>query len=361
MVELDLVNSNVISLQSVSKQYGNETVVHNVNLNVQAGECVVLVGHNGAGKTTLMKLMLGLTRATSGTVEVLGGNPAFNAAVAQHKTLGYLPESVAFYEAMTGREVLRFYARLKDVSNLDCEKLLELVALIEWLVTLNYALKKLMTDVKAGKIDKSEHVVVISTAHGLKFPDFKVRYHEAQLGDIGVESRIRNHPVELDPENEDARINLQVLRLQREGKIRREIYEQLVREFPQSGLLWKALGEELGKEGNWSGAAAAYEEALGKSLRSSAIHLRLGAAYRKSGRLEEAIATYVDGIGKEPENIALYNNLTSAYAAAGRLDDAVGSCRRALEIDPENTRARDNWTRLKPFSEKGEKVDLTEE
>lgn len=129
MVELDAVNPEVISLQSVSKQYGNETVVSNVDLNVQAGECVVLVGHNGAGKTTLMKLMLGLTRASSGTVEVLGGNPAFNASVALHKTLGYLPESVAFYEAMTGREVLRFYARLKAVSNGDCEKLLELVGL----------------------------------------------------------------------------------------------------------------------------------------------------------------------------------------------------------------------------------------
>ncbi|MDA3870265.1 MAG: ABC transporter ATP-binding protein [Gammaproteobacteria bacterium] len=131
MVEFDAVNPEVISLQSVSKQYGNETVVSNVDLNVQAGECVVLVGHNGAGKTTLMKLMLGLTRASSGSVEVLGSNPAFNASVALHKRLGYLPESVAFHEAMTGREVLRFYARLKAVSNIDCEKLLELVGLAD--------------------------------------------------------------------------------------------------------------------------------------------------------------------------------------------------------------------------------------
>lgn len=49
-------------------------------------------------------------------------------------------------------------------------------------------------------IAPDDTVVVISTAHGLKFPDFKVRYHEGQLGEIGVESRIRNHPVELDPE-----------------------------------------------------------------------------------------------------------------------------------------------------------------
>lgn len=129
MVELDSSHSNVISLQSVSKQYGSETVVHNVDLNVQAGECVVLVGHNGAGKTTLMKLMLGLTRPTSGKVEILGSNPVFSNTAEQHKTLGYLPESVAFYEAMTGREVLRFYARLKSASNQDCERLLELVGL----------------------------------------------------------------------------------------------------------------------------------------------------------------------------------------------------------------------------------------
>jgi len=128
---LNTVNEQVISLQAVNKCYASETVVRDVNFNVNSGECVVLVGHNGAGKTTLMKLMLGLTRPTSGTVEVLGGNPAFNAAAAQHKTLGYLPESVAFYEAMTGLEVLQFYARLKGVSNLDCENLLELVDLAD--------------------------------------------------------------------------------------------------------------------------------------------------------------------------------------------------------------------------------------
>ena len=128
MVELDTA-SNVISLQAVSKQYGSETVLRDINFEVQAGECIVLVGHNGAGKTSLMKLMLGLTRPTTGTVEILGGNPAFSAAVAQRMALGYLPESVAFYEAMTGREVLAFYASLKGSSELECKNLLELVGL----------------------------------------------------------------------------------------------------------------------------------------------------------------------------------------------------------------------------------------
>lgn len=121
--------NSVISMNSVSKCYGSETVVSDVSFKVQAGECIVLVGHNGAGKTTLMKLMLGLTKPTSGRVTVLGANPAFSAAVAQHKTLGYLPESVAFYEAMTGSEVLAFYASLKGASLLECETLLGTVGL----------------------------------------------------------------------------------------------------------------------------------------------------------------------------------------------------------------------------------------
>lgn len=123
------LSNDAIALRAVCKQYGSETVVRDVSLNVQPGESLVLVGHNGAGKTTLMKLMLGLTRPSAGEVEVLGGNPVLRSAVAQRTALGYLPESVAFYEAMTGREVLAFYARLKSVPVADCERLLQLVDL----------------------------------------------------------------------------------------------------------------------------------------------------------------------------------------------------------------------------------------
>lgn len=129
MVEKEKTVSNIISLQAVNKQYGKETVLNNINFDVQAGECIVLVGHNGAGKTTLMKLMLGLTRPTSGKVEVLKGNPVLSTAVEQRLSLGYLPESVAFYDAMTGHEVLSFYADLKGSSKKECRDLLELVGL----------------------------------------------------------------------------------------------------------------------------------------------------------------------------------------------------------------------------------------
>ncbi len=58
------------------------------------------------------------------------------------------------------------------------------------------ALAALIKLIKAGKIDKTDHVVVISTAHGLKFADFKVNYHEEKLG---FSSRFANKPIELPP------------------------------------------------------------------------------------------------------------------------------------------------------------------
>ncbi|RLA52545.1 MAG: ABC transporter ATP-binding protein [Gammaproteobacteria bacterium] len=114
-MDKDLPVVNAIELAGVTKCYGDKTVVRNVNLTVHAGERLVMIGHNGAGKTTLMKLMLGLSRASSGRVRVLGGDPV-SATAAQRSATGYVPENVAFHSAMKGGEVLAFYARLKGVS-----------------------------------------------------------------------------------------------------------------------------------------------------------------------------------------------------------------------------------------------------
>jgi Cu-processing system ATP-binding protein len=121
---------NVIELTGVSKRYGKKTVVHNIDLTVHAGERLVMIGHNGAGKTTLMKLMLGLTRPSSGQVQVLGSDPA-SASTAQRQALGYVPESVAFHSAMKGREVLAFYAGLKGVAEAQYTDILARVGLEE--------------------------------------------------------------------------------------------------------------------------------------------------------------------------------------------------------------------------------------
>ena len=94
------------------------------------GRLSALVGHNGAGKTTLIKLMLGLIRADHGAIRVLNEDPAAGEFSARRQ-LGYLPENVAFNAALTGRETLAFYARLKQIKPATAWPLLDRVGLME--------------------------------------------------------------------------------------------------------------------------------------------------------------------------------------------------------------------------------------
>jgi Cu-processing system ATP-binding protein len=101
-----------VEIKHVSKRYGKIEAVRDVSFDLAPGEITALVGHNGAGKTTLLKLMLGLAHPTAGTIRVLGDDPAAGEFAARNK-VGYLPENVSFNAALTGREILSFYARLK--------------------------------------------------------------------------------------------------------------------------------------------------------------------------------------------------------------------------------------------------------
>jgi Cu-processing system ATP-binding protein len=107
-----MTNETVV-MRGVTRRYGRNEAVRDLDLTLSGGECVGLVGHNGAGKTTLIKMMLGLVRPSSGSVLVLGEDPAAGAATRARRELGYLPENVALHPSMTGAETLAFYARLK--------------------------------------------------------------------------------------------------------------------------------------------------------------------------------------------------------------------------------------------------------
>ncbi len=98
---------------NVTRRYGRQKAVSELDLTLRSGECIGLVGHNGAGKSTLIKMMLGLVRPTGGSVLVLGEDPAAGASARARREIGYLPENVALHPAMTGIETLAFYARLK--------------------------------------------------------------------------------------------------------------------------------------------------------------------------------------------------------------------------------------------------------
>lgn len=116
-------------VRGVTKRYGETEAVRGVDLTLAPGECVAMVGHNGAGKSSLIKLMLGLTTPTAGSIRVLGGDPASAACSPIRRRIGFLPENVAFHPNMTGRETLDFYARLKGASRRDNDALFEKVGL----------------------------------------------------------------------------------------------------------------------------------------------------------------------------------------------------------------------------------------
>ncbi|HLP66158.1 MAG TPA: ABC transporter ATP-binding protein [Rhizobium sp.] len=120
--------TETVILSAVGKRYGKVDAVRDVSFTLGAGETIALVGHNGAGKTTLIKMMLGLIRPTTGTVKVLGEDPS-SGDFAVRRRLGYLPESVSFHMALTGRETLSFYARLKRVDEAEIPGLFERVGL----------------------------------------------------------------------------------------------------------------------------------------------------------------------------------------------------------------------------------------
>jgi Cu-processing system ATP-binding protein len=107
------VSETTVRLASVSKRYGAQLAVEDVDLVLRTGERIALVGHNGAGKSTLIKLMLGLVRPSNGRIEVLGEDPSHRGAIRARTEIGYLPENLVLPPAMTGTEIMTFYARLK--------------------------------------------------------------------------------------------------------------------------------------------------------------------------------------------------------------------------------------------------------
>jgi Cu-processing system ATP-binding protein len=120
----------MIRLEQLCKSYGQVAALHPVDLEIQAGEWLGLVGHNGSGKTTLLHLLLGLTRPSSGRLWLDGAEPQGEADwIAFRRRLGFMPERISFYEHLSGEEVLGFLARLRGADPRRIPALLEQVGL----------------------------------------------------------------------------------------------------------------------------------------------------------------------------------------------------------------------------------------
>jgi ABC-2 type transport system ATP-binding protein len=105
----------VIETFNLTKKYDRFIAVNNLNLRVQHGEVFGLLGPNGAGKTTTILMLLGLTDPTSGKVSVLGMDPS-RKTLSVKSRVGYIPDTVGFYDELTARENLIYIAKLNGLS-----------------------------------------------------------------------------------------------------------------------------------------------------------------------------------------------------------------------------------------------------
>ena len=112
-------NAPIIT-RRLTKRYGDFVAVDALDLEVHAGEIFGLLGQNGAGKTTTILMLLGLTEPSGGGARVVGLDPT-RRPLEVKRHVGYLPDSVGFYDGMTGRENLRYTAKLNGLTGKDAD------------------------------------------------------------------------------------------------------------------------------------------------------------------------------------------------------------------------------------------------
>jgi ABC-2 type transport system ATP-binding protein len=116
----------ILKTKNLTKKYGSLAAVDGLNLQLSEGEIFGLLGPNGAGKTTTILMLLGLTEPTSGEAEIYGHNCTRD-PISVKRIVGYLPDNVAFYNDMTGRENLRFIGEMNGLKGRQCEERIDML------------------------------------------------------------------------------------------------------------------------------------------------------------------------------------------------------------------------------------------
>ena len=110
--------SSIIETSGLTKTYGKDRGIKNVDLTVNEGEIFGFLGPNGAGKTTTVRTLLGFMKPTNGKAEVFGMDIEKD-SVGIRSMVGNLPGEFVLEDRMTGDQLLKFFARLRGVKNLD--------------------------------------------------------------------------------------------------------------------------------------------------------------------------------------------------------------------------------------------------
>ena len=133
----------IVVVSNLTKQFDDNIAINNISFNTKKGDIVGLIGPDGAGKTTLIRLLIGLLKPTSGSIEILGLSPIDNVNEL-HKVVGYMPQKFGLYEDLTVQENLELYANLKGLSEEEKEEYFKIM--------LSFTNLKTFTDRLAGRL-----------------------------------------------------------------------------------------------------------------------------------------------------------------------------------------------------------------
>ncbi len=134
----------LIEIEKLSKSFGEQKVLDKIDFKLESGEIVGLIGPSGSGKSTLIKTMLGMEKADDGEALVLDYKMPKREILSN---IGYMAQSDALYEMLTGYENLDFFGKMKGVPSNKLKKEIEYIAEI---VDLTNDLKKLVSKYSGG-------------------------------------------------------------------------------------------------------------------------------------------------------------------------------------------------------------------
>ena len=134
----------LIKIEKLSKSFGEQKVLDKIDFNLESGEIVGLIGPSGSGKSTLIKTMLGMEKADEGEALILDYKMPKREILSN---IGYMAQSDALYEMLTGYENLEFFGKMKGVLSDKLKKEIEYIAEV---VDLTDDLKKLVSKYSGG-------------------------------------------------------------------------------------------------------------------------------------------------------------------------------------------------------------------
>jgi ABC-2 type transport system ATP-binding protein len=111
-------NTNVIEVDNLTKKFGDFTAVDAISFSVKKGEIFGFLGANGAGKTTAMKMLIGISKPTSGEAQVAGFDVHTQAEKIK-KNIGYMSQKFALYDDLTIKENAQFFGGIYGLKQKD--------------------------------------------------------------------------------------------------------------------------------------------------------------------------------------------------------------------------------------------------